>query len=91
MLSQSPLAGQSWPKPVLVSFFLYGLVGCGGLTDGLVADGVGVEVGAESLEVADELESAGVDGGTLLNLGGEGEGAGGEEGDDGRGKLHFGD
>lgn len=54
-----------------------------------MADGVGVEVGAESLEIADELESAGVDGSTLLNLGGESEGAGGEEGDDGRGELHI--
>ena len=53
------------------------------------AYGVGVEVGAESLEIADELESAGVDGSTLLNLGGESEGAGGEEGDDGRGELHI--
>lgn len=61
----------------------------GELTNGFVADGVGVEVGAKALQLADEVETTSVDSGALFNFSGECHGAGSEEGNDGSGELHL--
>lgn len=61
----------------------------GKLTNGLVADGVGIEVGAEALQLSDEVKSAVVDRGALFDFGGECHRSGSKEGDDGSGELHL--